>query len=112
MRSISEEILKAERNGDYPTVEELFRVIKSDTETVIADPKLIERLEYGDKVTADEIQAGSVQIWSSRGRDWAVEEFSRIPGLKKWSLLYDSFLGYMAGVLPLVDAGETKCFFV
>jgi CRISPR-associated endonuclease/helicase Cas3 len=101
-----EDILRAERNADFPSVEEFFRVITSDTLTAVVDPDLIRRLERGDKVARDELQAGSVQIWQARAHDWGAGDFEFIPGLKKWSLLYDSFLGYMAGVLPLIDGGE------
>ena len=107
MRKAKDEILKAERNADFPTVEELFRVITSDTVTAIVESSLIQRLEHGEKVTRDELQAGSVQIWHNRAEDWGLEDVSHIPGLKKWCLPYDRFLGYMAGVLPLVDGGQT-----
>lgn len=110
IRKIKEDILKAERNADFPLVEQLFRVISSDTVTAVVEPGLIARLEAGKKVTGDELQAGSVQIWRFRAQDWAVEEFKRIPGLYMWHLDYNQFLGYMAGVLPLVDAGQDGFF--
>lgn len=110
IRKIKEEILKAERNSDFPKVEELFRVIASDTVTAVVDKALTRRLEHGEKVTRDEIQAGSVQIWQSRAEDWGLEDFAYVPGLKKWGLAYDGFLGYMAGVLPLVDGSQTGLF--
>ena len=107
IRKIKEEILKAERNSDFPKVEELFRVIASDTVTAVVDKVLMRRLENGENVTRDEIQGGSVQIWQSRAQDWGLEDFEYVPGLKRWRLTYDAFLGYMAGVLPLVDGGQT-----
>jgi CRISPR-associated endonuclease/helicase Cas3 len=101
-----EDILKAERNADFPTVERLFRVISSNTLTAVVDQTVIERLERGEHVGRDELQGGSVQIWQNRAEDWGANDFDFIPGLKKWSLAYDHFLGYMAGVLPLIDAGH------
>jgi hypothetical protein len=98
-----EDILKAERNADFPMVEELFRVIASNTITAVVDSALIQRLDRGERVSRDDLQAGSVQIWQDRANDWGAADFELIPGLKKWTLPYDSFLGYMAGVLPVID---------
>jgi CRISPR-associated endonuclease/helicase Cas3 len=102
-----EDILKAERNADFPTVEELFRVITSNTLTAVVDADLIARLERGEKVSRDDLQGGSVQIWQNRADDWGASEFDFISGLRKWVLAYDSFLGYMAGILPLIDGGRS-----
>lgn len=101
-----EDILNAERSADFPTVEELFRVISSNTLTAVVDQTLVGRLDRGEKVTRAELQGGSVQIWQDRAEDWGTSDFAFLPGLKKWTLPYDSFLGYMAGVLPLIDGGE------
>jgi len=106
-----EDILKAERNADFPTVEELFRVIASNTITAVVDQDLVQRLECGEKVSRDDLQAGSVQIWQERANDWGATDFAFIPGLKRWSLPYDSFLGYMSGVLALID-GEKDGFII
>jgi CRISPR-associated endonuclease/helicase Cas3 len=112
MKKVNEDILKAERNADFPTVEKLFRVIASDTVTAVAEEALVKALERGQKVTSDELQAGSVQIWQSRAHEWNLDDVAYFPGLKKWTLTYDSFLGYMAGVLPLVDADALSCSIV
>jgi CRISPR-associated endonuclease/helicase Cas3 len=117
-RKITAEIDKAERSADFPNVEDLFRVIASDTVTAIVDSDLKARLDAAERVSREEIVAGSVQIWSSRVPDWGLREFEgwvtrstrRVdgyPDLLAWALDYDDFLGYMAGVLPLVDQGET-----
>jgi CRISPR-associated endonuclease/helicase Cas3 len=102
-----EDILVAERNADFPAVEELFHVITSNTLTAVVDRDLIERLDRGEKVTRDELQGGSIQIWQDRAQEWGATDFEYLSGLKKWTLPYDCFLGYMAGVLPLVDAGQS-----
>jgi len=101
-----QDILVAERNADFPAVEELFRVITSNTLTAVVDPDLARRLESREKITRDELQGGSVQIWQDRANDWGAADFEYLPGLKKWTLPYDCFLGYMAGVLPLIDGGK------
>jgi len=99
----------AERNADFPTVEKLFRVIDSETVTVVVDESLVRRLEAYEKITRAELQSASVQIWHSKEQEFGLEKLERVKGyedLRKWKLSYDSFLGYMSGVLPLIDGGH------
>ena len=99
----------AERNADFPIVEKLFRVIDSDTVTAIVDEALVLRLEAYEKITRAELQSASVQIWHNKEQEFGLERLERVRGyddLRKWILPYDRFLGYMAGVLPLVDGGR------
>ncbi len=103
------DIMKAERTADFPTVEKLFRVIDSDTVTAIVDEAFILRLEDHEKVTRAELQSVSVQIWHSKEQEFGLERLDVVRGyddLRKWTLPYNRFLGYMAGVLPLIDAGK------
>ena len=100
-----EALLKAELAHDFPKVEELFQIIDSPTLTAVVDEKLKDAIGSGLRIPNQEIQNGSVQIYESRVRDWAIREFDHVPGLFKWELGYDSFLGFMTGVLPLVDGG-------
>lgn len=100
-----DELLKAENALNFPKVAELFRVIDSSTLTAIIDEFLKEQIESGQRVLTQELQNGSVQIYGSRAKEWALREFDCMPGLFSWELGYDPFLGFMAGVLPLVDGG-------
>jgi CRISPR-associated endonuclease/helicase Cas3 len=101
MRRISKEIVLAEQNLQFPLVAEKFHVIDSDTVTAIVDEELIKRLEEKEKVDMNLIQAMSVQIWGYQKGELALRPISGLPGMYGWSLLYDSFLGYMAGVLQV-----------
>jgi len=96
---LADNITQYENASDFPKVEEEFRVISGDTRTVVIDEALKERLQRGLPVDRLAIQRGSVQIWSNRIAQLRVSEFSRYPGLYYWSLGYDSFIGYMKGVL-------------
>ena len=100
-----DELLKAECALNFPKVAELFRVIDSSTLTAVVDETLQERIQSGQHVLTQELQNGSVQIYPSRTREWTLREFDQMPGLFAWELGYDPFLGFMAGVLPLVDGG-------
>lgn len=100
------ELLKAERGCNFPKVAELFRVIDSPTTvTTVVDRTLKEKISLGERVSNKQLQDGSVQIYGTRIGEWGVREFDHLPGLFAWELGYDPFLGYMAGVLPLVDGG-------
>ena len=104
-----DDILKAERNANFPEVEKLFRVIEGETVTAVVDALLIARLERGEKVTRAEIQSGSVQIWFAKEQTFGLtrlEKVSCYDDIRKWTLAYDRFLGYLAGVLPLIDGGQ------
>jgi CRISPR-associated endonuclease/helicase Cas3 len=102
----------AEEGMEYPTVSRLCRVIDAPTCTVVIDPALVGRLRAGERVTSRELHRGSVQMWATKIDDLAVRPvFSghgRSGGLEtlyEWTLDYDpDFLGYMAGVLPLLDS--------
>ncbi|MGB8370895.1 MAG: CRISPR-associated endonuclease Cas3'' [Limisphaerales bacterium] len=98
---------KHEAGRDFPEVQKLFRVIEGDTITVVVDKKLRERVEAFERVGFRELQSGSVQMWRKKGSKLAVFEFPQLPGLYCWTLGYDTFLGYMAGVLPLLKAGQS-----
>ena len=100
-----DELLKAESALNFPKVAELFRVIDSPTLTAVVDEPLKEKIESGQRLPSQELQNGSVQIYVSRASEWGLREFNRMPGLFAWELGYDPFLGFMAGVLPLVDGG-------
>ena len=100
-----DELLKAESALNFPKVAELFRVIDSSTLTAVVDESIKEKIESGQRVQTQELQNGSVQIYGSRAKEWALREFNHMPGLFSWELDYDPFLGFMAGVLPLVDGG-------
>ena len=106
-----DEVLKAERALDFPKVAELFRVIDSPTLTAVVDETLKTAIESGQRVPSQELQNGSVQVYGSRIREWGVREYDHVPGLFSWELGYNPFLGFMAGVLPLIDGG-TKGYIV
>jgi hypothetical protein len=103
---LNRELREAELVLDFPRVEQLFRVIDQPTVTAVVDLKLQHRLETGAPADWRELQQLSVQVYASRALDFALRDFAHFPGLKGWTLGYDPFLGYMAGVLPLADAQQ------
>ncbi len=103
MKTAAALLVAAEQKKQLAEVAKQFRVIDSNTETAVVDEKLIKRLRSREKVSFDELQDGSVQIYSNRRIDFAIAAIPEQPGLFEWTLKYDRFLGYMAGVIENVD---------
>lgn len=97
------ELVEQEKQLRFPIVEEKFHVIASDTRTVVVDKEIVDRIETYQHVTWQDIQKASVQIWGYRLENLRIPQIVGKPGMYKWNLAYDDFLGYMAGVL-VVDA--------
>ena len=93
---------EAEQKQEFKEVESRFKVIDSHTEIAVVDTKLKRRLMHRELVTFQELQNGSVQIYSSRRIDFALAPIVERPGIYEWTLKYDNFLGYMAGVIDNV----------
>ena len=107
LSGLKDKIRDHEAAMDFPEVRSLFRVIDSNTYTVVVDDTVRQRLKNWDKVSWREIQNHSVQIWGTRIESLRIPQFAQYPNLYEWNLAYDDFLGYMAGVLT-VDEFATK----
>ena len=97
--AFSDSLLKTEEMRRFPQVEKEFRVIASDTRIVVVDNEIISRLESHLSVDWRDVQRASVQIWGYRLDDLQIPEIYGRPGIYKWTYTYDSFIGYMSGVL-------------
>ena len=106
-----ENLLKAERCSDWPEVSKLYRVIDSDTQTVVVDQELVMRIQEGDRPKWIELVRGSVQIWRKRVAELAIRQLDEKGELYYWTGPYDpDFLGYMAGVVPLIEGKDSGLF--
>jgi len=106
IRLIGEDLKKLRKVEDemrFPKVEEEFQVIRSNTRVVVVDDALIKRIERYETVDWRDIQDGSVQIWSYKLESLRTQEIDGKPGLYKWNLAYDDFIGYMAGVITVEE---------
>jgi hypothetical protein len=89
-------------------VARLCRLITTDTQTVLVNQELVARFETRDKTrfpNAKEVMLNSVQVWKTRLPDldskpvgFGDDLFALRPEQ------YDGFLGYMKGLLPLMEA--------
>lgn len=102
-------IVKAEKTRNFPEVDEKFRVIPSNTMTVIIDEKLRRRIERHEKIDFREIQQKSVAIYTKKAMNFAVAPIQGHNDLYAWTLAYDDFIGYMAGVLTVADFADNCC---
>jgi CRISPR-associated endonuclease/helicase Cas3 len=99
IRPFLEQLRREENAFSFATVEDLFRVISANTFTAVVKPDLINRLMNFDPVPFRELQDGSVQLWLGREREFKLPEIPHLPGIFRWNLGYDPFLGVMKGIL-------------
>ncbi len=100
----SELLLSEEQKQGFQEVSTAYRIIDSDTATVIVDTSLVEKLEMGIPVNWQEIQENSVQLWMTKINKLKLQEIRgcRQDGIYSWidSYEYDAyFLGIMGGIL-------------
>lgn len=93
----------------FPHVAEAFKVIASDTVTVLTPGPFLEALKTGVRPDWKALQSHSVQIWATKKIDFGLVPLDAYPGLFAWSLAYDDFIGYMAGAIDVlaVKSGAT-----
>ena len=98
MRGKHRKIVDGEILQNFQSVERDFKVINADTRLAVVDKDTASRLRYGN-ISWKELQKVSVQI-----AKYKLDEMKMSPILNDiyyWSLGYDDFLGYMAGIIKL-----------
>jgi CRISPR-associated endonuclease/helicase Cas3 len=111
-------IREAEDGMEYPEVARLCRVIDSDTQLVVIDQGLVEILRRRERVGHRGLLRHSVQLWTYKIAELPIEPiFTNRTGrndsstLYTWTAAYDpDFLGYMAGMIPLLEGLRGGCF--
>ncbi len=107
--SLAARVAAAEKDGDYPQAAQDCRLITADTHTVLVNQELIARfLTFDPKQfpAPREVMRHSVQVWANKLRDLPVTCMlgfgQELVGIQPDC--YDSFLGYMKGLIPLLEA--------
>lgn len=101
---MAETITKQESAHDYPAVADAFRIIKSDTRTVIVNESLANRVRAGVTVPSRELIMNSVQLWAARIEELGMKPIQENSDIYVWNAPYDSSLiGVMKGILPLAQ---------
>lgn len=89
-------LAEAEDSFDFKAVQEKFHVIENDSILVIIKNEVAEWIKLGQGKWC-EVQKYSVAIRKSNLKRWKVEQVA--DDVYQWTRPYDSFLGYMAGVI-------------
>lgn len=92
------DFIKDEDEMQFQTINSKFKVIESNTLPAIVDTSLAEEIACG-RGDWSLLQKKSVSIWQNNKRKWQLREIAN--GVFQWTLGYDSFLGYMRGVLDV-----------
>lgn len=102
-------LFKMESAMKFPSVAATFKVIASDTVTVLTPGSLLAAIQNGKHPDWKSLQQHCVQIWATKKVDFGLAPIDAFPGLFAWSLAYDDFIGYMAGALDAqaVKSGAT-----
>jgi len=100
----SESLLSDEQGQGFQDVSSAYRIINSETATVIIDIDLVEKLERGIPVSWQEIQEMSVQLWMTKINKLKLREISgcQKDDIYSWIDTYEydaNFLGIMGGIL-------------
>ncbi len=89
-------LIEAEAIQNFKTVNDRFHVIENDAVPVIVKADVAEQIKLGYG-NWKEVQKYSVSIRRKNLEKWQVKQIAE--DVYQWTLFYDSFLGYMAGVL-------------
>lgn len=100
---LAEKIVKLENAHDYPAVADEFRIIRSETRTVVVDTHVKECVKKRESISSSEIMRHSVQLWSDRIQDLGMEPVFPGSDLYAWNAPYDPMLlGVMKGIIPVM----------
>jgi len=92
------ELINSEKTCDFKIIQENFKIIESSTKLTIVDPSFADKI-LSRKTNWLELQRNSVQIAEFKLREPNATEILPGSGIYIWNLKYDSFLGYMAGII-------------
>ncbi len=89
-------LAKDENNHNFQQVQKTFKIILSDTITVIVDEELKESISKNIPVSYKKIQNQSIQIWRNKIEQFGITPCEQESGIYFWNYGYDpDFLGYM-----------------
>ena len=93
-------LLEADNSLSFAQVEDTFRVVDNHTVSALVHAASDEDIHIHE-ISREQVQMDTVQIPQYRIQAWNVQPIR--DDLYRWTLAYDGFLGYMAGVLSFND---------
>jgi len=97
--SLHKKIVAKEKDKDFPFVDNNFQVIETITKIAVVDDCIAQKIRDG-KVDWRELQNNSVQIAKYKLDELKTPKL--LDEIYEWNLEYNSFLGYMAGIIELI----------
>jgi len=100
----SEQLLTEEKKQGFQEVSTTYRIIDSDTATVIIDAKLVEKLKHGFPVNWQDLQNNSVQLWMQKIAKLNIQPIANCSqdNIFSWTDAYEydpDFLGIMPDLI-------------
>lgn len=107
-------LVSEEEKSNFQQVSEKFKVINSNTATVIIDKELVKKIELRIPVLWHEIQKSSVQLWMYKINKLHLQPINNCEDdrIFNWVATYDydpDFLGIMGGLLKLDNYYANQC---
>lgn len=90
------QLMEQENAMQFRTVDREFEVIDADTIPAVVNLSLAEEIAHG-RSDWKTLQRQSVSIRRDKIKRWNLKEIA--PGVYRWTLGYNDFLGYMSGVI-------------
>ena len=90
------QLMEQENVMQFRTVDREFEVIDADTIPAVVNLSLAEEIAHG-RSDWKTLQRQSVSIRRDKIKRWNLKEIA--PGVYRWTLGYNDFLGYMSGVI-------------
>ena len=107
--NMARQIIAAEKSENYPQVAQDCRIITADTRTVLVSQELINLFQTGDPKqfpSPREVMRYSVQVWQNKLNELPLTRplgfDGELVGIQ--SDCYNGFLGYIKGLIPLLQA--------
>lgn len=98
-----EKLLLSENLWKFETIEENFKVIDSDSVTVVVDESFALLIKE-NKADWKQLQRHSVSIRKSLINKLNLQEI--VPNIYQWNLQYDTFLGYMKEIVKNLETSK------
>ncbi|HQL92977.1 MAG TPA: hypothetical protein PK381_06450, partial [Anaerolineaceae bacterium] len=99
-KPISEKLVENEEKQNFQFVNDNFTVIEKNTCTTVVDEFTANRIRSG-LLDWQDLQRNSVQIGYNKLQKLHIPHI--LDEIYFWNLRYDDFLGYMAGIIDVVD---------
>ena len=90
------QLMEQENVMQFRTVDREFEVIDADTIPAVVNSALAEEIAHG-RSDWKTLQRQSVSIRRGKIKQWNLKEIA--PGVYRWTLGYNDFLGYLSGVI-------------